>query len=151
MLVAAFAGVASARLGGGSDAASPAPAPMLAPRELPRPVQGQSGAFALRGLDELSAPYERSGDAAGPTASAGGATVTVSAIVLPVVFLVLDADGEVVRIATNSPDRDPAAVLFLPRLGDEAGAPVALDQRTWELARTALADARAGTGTIWSA
>ena len=77
--------------------------------------------------------------------------MTVTATVLPVVTIVVDATGAIQEIVVNTPDRDPRGVLYVLRLDDLEGATVELDAATWAAARAALADAHAGSGTIWSA
>ncbi|MCB0880420.1 MAG: hypothetical protein KDC46_15730 [Thermoleophilia bacterium] len=153
VLVSAFAGVASARLST-DEPAGPAPAPLAAPAALPTEDSVHPGAFGYHTSDELAARYETgdaTGDAGGTTSGGASATVTVTATVLPVVFLVYDDSGALVRIATNTPERDAQAVLFLPRTGSESGSPATLDADAWAAARAALADAHEGTGTIWTA
>lgn len=150
VLVAAFAGVASARL---TDAGSsqPAPAPFDVPAKLPTEDATHPGAYGYRTSDAIAAKYQDAAPASASHSGGASATVTVTATVLPIVFLVVDESGDVVRIATNSPDRDANEVLFVARVGSETGEPRALDAALWTSARPALAEAHAGTGTIWTA
>lgn len=150
VLVAAFAGVASARLAGDADA-GPAPAPFDAPEALPTQDATHPGSYGFRTSEQLAAPFEQAGPASSTGGTGASATVTVTAVVLPVVFIVVDEAGAVTRIVTNSDDRDARGVLYLPRIGSEDGEPVELDEATWAEARAALADAHEGTGTVWSA
>ncbi len=154
MLVAAFAGVASARL---AEPARPAPdaAPFRAPAALPREDSAHPGAYGFRSSDAIGEGLE--GDAAPASSSApapaGGAaaTVTVTATVLPVVTIVVDEGGDVVELFTNTEERRATDVLYVVRAGSIDGEQGELDAATWADARAALADAHAGAGSIWSA
>jgi hypothetical protein len=150
VLVAAFTGVASARLAGDADDAGPAPAPFAAPATLPGEDSAHPGSYGFRTSDAIASRYDTSAPST-PAASGGSATVTVTATVLPVVFIVFDEDGTVAKLVTNSPERDARGVLYLPRAGSETGTSVELDADAWAAARAALAAAHEGTGTIWSA
>ena len=70
---------------------------------------------------------------------------------LPVVTIVVDSDGDVVELFTNTPERDAVGVLYVVRSDSAEGRTLALDAATWADARAALANAHVGTGTIWSA
>jgi hypothetical protein len=84
-------------------------------------------------------------------ASGASATVTITATVLPVVTIVVDEDGDVVELVTNTPERNARGVLYVVRTGEATGPTADLDAATWADARGALAAAHVGTGTIWSA
>jgi hypothetical protein len=65
--------------------------------------------------------------------------------------IVVDAtDHHVAKLVTNTPDRDGTSVMYLVRVGSDAGPATTLDAATWSSARAALAHAHAGTGTVWS-
>jgi hypothetical protein len=152
VIVATFAGVASARLSILEPVAATA-APFTAPVEAPAADPAFPGSYGFSTSDELAAALGSDATAAGAPAASGGAsaTVTVTATVLPVVFIVVDEDGAVTALFTNTPERDVRGVLYLVREGAEDGEPRELDAATWARARVALAAAHEGTGTIWSA
>jgi hypothetical protein len=152
VIVATFAGVASARLTVLEPVAAPA-APFTAPVEAPAADPAYPGSYGFSTSDELAAAITDDVPAAGTPSASGGAsaTVTVTATVLPVVFIVVDDDGAVTALFTNTPERDARGVLYLVREGAEDGEPRELDSSTWAQARVALAAAHEGTGTIWSA
>lgn len=155
LLVGAFVGVASARLAV-DHSGSPVrrAAPMRAPVAMPRPERTQPGAYSFRSAASIVASME------GPSTGAGGgerreagaasASVTVTATVLPVVMLVVDPDtGELRELFTNTPQRRATGVLYLVREGAPDGERGAMTPALWRAARAGLADAGAGTGTIW--
>lgn len=148
LLAGSFAGVASARL---VDDGAPAPklAPMVAPAAMPAEDASHPRSYGFRSAVQIAGRYEQPGAAPQPTSGAS-ATVTVTATVLPVVFIVVDGSGNVSELVTNSPDRDADGVLFLVRRDATSGEALELDADTWADARAALRSARAGTGTIWS-
>jgi hypothetical protein len=152
ILVGTFAGVASARLASDGPAA-PKAAPFHAPAVAPREDAAHALSYGFRSSDAIAAamsgaaPAPRSG---GSAAGGSSATVTITATVLPVVTIVVDESGNVVELVTNTPRRDARGVLYVVRTGSTSGANVALDRATWADARSALAAAHAGTGTIWS-
>lgn len=148
LVAGSFAGVASARLANDVEPAADR-APMMAPAKLPVEDAAHPGSYGFRSSASIASRYAQP-DAAEETSGGGAATVTVTATVLPVVFIVVDDSGDVVELVTNSHDREAADVLFLPRRGSTSGPAVALDAATWADARAALGAARAGTGTIWS-
>jgi hypothetical protein len=123
---------------------------MIAPVALPTEDVAHPGSYGFRSSDAIAAGYDSAAPAS-VASSGSSASVTVTATVLPVVFIVTDDSGVVTKLITNSPDRDADGVLFLPRAGGETGDAVKLDADTWAAARTALAAAHAGTGTIWTA
>lgn len=125
---------------------------MVVPAAAPAADAVQDGAYGYRSSQALAAEIERAaGPVDAPAAPAGGTAVTVSATVLPVVFISLDADDQVVKVATNTPSRDANDVLFVfLRAGDDASR-LAPSAASWAAARAALAEAEAGTGTIWAA
>lgn len=128
---------------------APEAAPMHAPAAMPRPDATHDGAYGYRPSTSIARPYEGGADAGAAAPSSGGAsaTVTVTAVVLPVVTIVAK-DGEVQEIWTNTDDRRPGQALFAVR--EELGGPATeLDAETWAAARAALLEARAGTGRIW--
>ena len=150
VLVALFAGVASARLSNAaSESDAPAAAPMRVPATLPAADPAHAGAYGYRTGDAIAARFDTGAPSSGSSSSGASATVTVTATVLPVVFLVFDDSGTLQRVATNTPERSARDVLFLPRTGSESGATAPLDADAWAAARAALADAHEGTGTIW--
>ncbi len=153
VLVGTFAGVASARLASDGPAA-PTAAPFRAPAIAPREDAAHPLSYGFRSSDAIAAKLSGAKTPAGSAAApAGGAsaTVTVTATVLPVVTIVVDDSGNVVELVVNTPERDTRGVLYVVRSGSASGPSVALDAATWADARSALADAHAGTGTIWSA
>ena len=154
LLVGSFAGVASARFAdGGRGVDAPPAAPFRAPAVLPTADAAQPDAYGFRSSTAIGAAIQRAAGApASPSMSGGASTsVTVTAVVLPVVFIVVDAEGDVVELATNTDERDARGVLYLVREGSTSGDAADLDASTWAQARAALAEADAGTGTIWRA
>lgn len=155
LLVGTFAGVASARFAesGSAQVDQRDAAPFRAPVALPAADAAQPGAWTFRSSDAIGRDMERAagGAAAEPAGTAGaGATVTITAVVLPVVFIVVDESGDVTELVTNTEERDARAVVYLVRAGAPEGDSVTLDARIWAQARAALAEAGSGTGTIWT-
>lgn len=150
IVVAACAGVASARMDH-RTAPRPVAAPFHAPAAMPRPDRAQPGAWGFRTSDALARDISGASSAPSAPAASGGASITVTATVLPVVFLVVDRAGHVRSITTNTEARDATGVLYLVRSGSTSGAARPLTPATWRSARAALAHAHAGTGTVWSA
>lgn len=154
LLVGTFAGVASARFAQGSAHGSPTAAPFRAPAAMPRADRSQAGALTFRSSQSIGAKIQRDAAPAGRSAASGGAsaTVTVTAVVLPVVIIVLDAEtGDVAELVTNTFERDASSVVYLVRVGDPEGEAAPLTSAAWSQARAAMADAVAGTGSIWAA
>lgn len=149
LLAGSFAGAASARLANDGAPARQL-APMVAPAALPAEDAAHPGSYGFRTSAAIARRYERPAVGAQPSGGAS-ATVTVTATVLPVVFIIVDGSGDVTELFTNSPDRNARGVLFLIRRDSTSGPAVELDAETWAAARTALRSAGAGTGTIWSA
>ncbi|MCW2920223.1 MAG: hypothetical protein JWL76_97 [Thermoleophilia bacterium] len=151
VLVGAFSGVASARLAGDGHPA-PKAAPFHAPAVVPREDADHAGTYGFRTSAAIAAKLTGAEAPAAAAATSGGAsaTVTITATVLPVVTIVVD-HGSVVELVTNTPERDARGVLYVVRTDTSSGPTVALDAKTWASARTALAAAHVGTGTIWSA
>lgn len=153
VLVGAFSGVASARLANDGPAA-PKAAPFHAPAVAPREDAEHAGSYGYRTSAAIAAKLTGAAPAAAARSSATGgssATVTITATVLPVVTIVVDGDHDVVELVANTPERDARGVLYVVRTGSSSAPTVALDAKTWASARTALAAAHVGTGTIWSA
>lgn len=116
---------------------------------MPREDAAQPGTYGFRTSQSIAARMTAADSTHAAPAADGGATVTVTAIVLPVVTIVADTGG-VHEIWTNTPSRDPRGVLFAVREDIEGGETHPLDAATWAEARAALAQARAGTGKVWS-
>jgi hypothetical protein len=74
--------------------------------------------------------------------------MTVTAVVLPVRTVVVDDDGAVEEIWSNTEDLDGTHSLYVIRSGAIDGPFVALDTSIWGNVRLALAQASAGSGRI---
>lgn len=154
LLVGTFAGVASARFANGTGGVSPKADPFVVPSAPPAADRTQPDAFSYRSAASIGAQIQREAARTAPAqpAPAGGASVTITAVVLPVVIIVVDPEtGDVIELVTNTPERDARGVVYLVRSGSDAGTPAALTPGTWGQARSALARAEAGTGSIWTA
>ncbi|MCW2928375.1 MAG: hypothetical protein JWM86_2343 [Thermoleophilia bacterium] len=148
-IAALGAGAASAQLDA-APAAAKVRAPFLVPAAAPIADTTQEGAYGYRSSEELADELRRdAAPASTAPAPAGGATISVSAVVLATVIVTVDADGAPVRIQTNTEQRDPADVVYVFRAGSDAGPYEAPTAATWAATRAALADATAGVGTIW--
>jgi hypothetical protein len=152
LLVGLFAGVASARFASDGGRATPH-APFRAPALMPTADVAQPHAWSFRSSEAIGHELERQAPAApNALAAAGSATVTVTAVVLPVVIIVLDPKtGDVDELFTNTDQRDARGVVYLVREGSEDGTIAELTPAIWAQARAGLAHADAGTGSIWSA
>jgi len=151
LIVGVFAGVASARLVRNAPAASqPAPAPFVVPSAMPTKDPVHPGAFGYRDGASIGVDIERAAGAAPDGASRAGSTVEVTATVLPVVLLIVDGEDQVVRVSTNTTERNGDAVLFQARSGSVDGEITPITPGMWRAARVALARAHAGDGVIWS-
>jgi hypothetical protein len=135
-------GVAAAH---GESVASRVAAPFSTPNGAPHRDSAQqgfvygyrSGASIGAEMQAAAAPHQRA------AAPASGATIQVTAIVLPTVTVELTRSGDVAALVVNTDARDARDIVFvLPR---------ALDAATWRQVRSALAHAHAGTGTVWAA
>lgn len=149
VLVAIFAGAAYARLSNGDSVPAQKMAAMHVPQALPEVDPAHDGAYGYRTSKQIAQSFQGPSD----KNRQGGASssVTVSAIVLPVVIVVFDRQGgNALKLVTNTADRSHKDVLFLPRLGSESGAALELDARMWSSAKYALTKAHAGTGMVWS-
>lgn len=154
LLVGCFAGVASARFANSGGGTSPALAPFRAPAAPPAADRTQADSFTYTSARAIGLQIQREAAPATPAAASGGASasVTVTAIVLPVVIIVVDPEsGDVTELVTNTPERDARNVVYLVRSGSAEGEPAELTPGTWGAARSALARAEAGSGTIWTA
>lgn len=149
VLVAAFAGVASARLATDTPP-GPAPAPFRAPAAQPLEDAAQPGSYGFRTSQSIASDFQSAPTEPQPASTGTSATVTITATVLPVVTIVVDEAGEVVELFTNADSRNARNVMYLVRRGAIDGDRVVLDAATWASARAALANAHEGTGTIWS-
>ncbi|MCW2960870.1 MAG: hypothetical protein JWM25_654 [Thermoleophilia bacterium] len=151
LLVGCFAGVASARLAA-SDDGRPARAPFAVPATAPSIDAAQPGAYGFQASSKIAAALQATSRQATQTATpeAAGASITITAVVLPTVTVVLDEAGVVVEIITNTPDRSATGAMYLFRRGTDTGPAVELDAATWRSARHALARTAAGTGTIYT-
>lgn len=154
LIVGTCAGVASARIAHDEATPAAARAPFLeTPVAMPLEDPSQPGAWGFRDSDELAADIAapRAATHAGASSSGAAGTVTVTATVLPVVFIVVDDSGSIVELFTNTPDRDARTVLYVVREDTISGSRRDLDASTWAGARAALAEAGPGTGSIWTA
>lgn len=149
VLVASFAGVASARLATDAPRAAK-PAPFRAPAAQPRADSAQPGAYGFRTSNAIATDFQPAQPAGQPAAGGASASVTITATVLPVVTIVIDGSGDVVELFTNTEERVATDVLYLVRRDSIDGERGTLDADTWADARRALAQAHAGSGSIWS-
>lgn len=157
LLLAVLASVAgTATLALASPAAAPEPArhadAMQLPTSAPSPDAHQGGLWGWTDSRDIAARMSRpqpagTGNRSVGRATAGAATVEVTAVVLPVVTLVV-RDGRVAEAWTNTPDRDPLRMLFAVRQGSIDGQLVTPPRHAWADARRILARANAGTGRV---
>lgn len=100
--------------------------------------------YAYVSVEQLAQTLAPATDAA----EAAPGSVTVTATVLPVAVVQLDAKGRPTEITANTEARAFDRIGFLVR--DPQGRDVAPSAATWGAIRSALAQARAGLGTIWA-
>lgn len=147
LVAAALFGAAMATRAATPDAgakeqvASRVAAPITAPAAAPDRDRSSNGfIYGYRTSDELGAALDV---AEGPATEEplGAGQIRVTARVLPAVVVTLDDAGRISKLQANTDARDARSVMYvLPR---------ALDAATWTELRSALAEASAGTGTIW--
>lgn len=115
------------------------------PAAQPHRARGQHGAYTYR---PVAAIVRDLGGTAAPTGTSGsGATVTITATVLPVRIIVVRY-GFVSEIWSNTPDQRPGASLWIAREGSTAGAVVPVNASIWKQARSLLARSNRATGRI---
>lgn len=154
LLIGAFAGVASARFAEEPASSAPALAPFDDRAAMPTADPAQPGAYGFRSSDEIAAALSAGtpgAAAASETTTGASASVTVTATVLPVLIIVVDDEGSVTELFTNTTDRGAGDVLYTVRRDDVSGEPAELTEDIWAETRAAMAQAAAGSSSIWTA
>lgn len=137
------------------QAKKPTAAPMRAPAAAPHQLADRPEGFAYRTTAQIAATLPGSDQAAAASAnnaSASGATITVTATVLPTATIVVTAGGSVDHITINTPERSAANIVYVARRGSDSGAIMPINDVLWTTSiRPALALLHGGSGTVYNA